>query len=114
MTPAGPASRSSHAAILKAEWLWMRASTAFLLMGSFFLLLRLFISRQRLDRFLKWGCRTLVKSLGIQVHVQGSEYIDPERRYTFMFNHVTAIDHFIVYGGVPHWGRGLEAAENFR
>lgn len=114
MAPEESASRSSLTASLRAAWLWLRASAAFLFIGSLFILLRLFISRRRLDRFLKWGCRTFVRLLGIRVRVEGLERIDPARAYTFMFNHVTAIDHFIVYGVVPQWGKGLEAAENFR
>ena len=56
----------------------------------------------------------LIRLLGIQVRIDGLEHIDPARPYTFMFNHVSAIDHFVVYGFLPHFGKGLEAAVNFR
>jgi 1-acyl-sn-glycerol-3-phosphate acyltransferase len=114
MTEETTPSSSSRASTLKAIWLWMRALPTFLLLASLFLLLRLFFSRGSLDRLLKWKCRVLVRLLGIKVHIEGLQHIDPARPYTFMFNHVTAIDHFVVYGFLPHFGKGLEAAVNFR
>lgn len=114
MTHESSPSSSSPASALKAIWLWTRGFPAFLLLGSLFLLLRLLFSRRSLDGFLKWGCRVIVRLLGIRVRVDGLQNIDPARPYTFMFNHVTALDHFVVYGYVPHFGKGLEAAVNFR
>jgi 1-acyl-sn-glycerol-3-phosphate acyltransferase len=56
----------------------------------------------------------LIRLLGVRTRIEGLERLDRNRPYTFMFNHGTVIDHIIVYGDVPHCGRGLEAAENFR
>jgi 1-acyl-sn-glycerol-3-phosphate acyltransferase len=111
VTPAPARSRRSTA---RALLLWARTLPPFLCFGTLLLLLRLVISRRHIDRLLKWGCRTSIRMLGVAVRVEGQDRLDPNGLYTFMFNHVTAIDHIIIYGVLPHWGRGLEAAENFR
>jgi 1-acyl-sn-glycerol-3-phosphate acyltransferase len=94
--------------------IWMRALPVIALLAAAFLLLRLCFSRRRLDGFLKGCCRVSSRVLGIRIEVEGAARLDPVRRYTFMINHVTAIDHLVAYGVIPRFGRGLEAAENFR
>ena len=114
MAPAIPLAESSRTPTLKSLWIWTRGFAGFLPLVTLFLLLRLFFSRRSLDRLLKLCCRVFVRLLGIRVQVEGLERIDRNRHYTFMVNHVTALDHFVLYGVVPHFGRGLEAAKNFR
>ena len=104
----------TRGSVVRAVWIWSRAIPLFVILGIVFLILRCFFRRRSVDRPLKWGCRVLIRTLGIHVGVEGMERIDPERPYTFMFNHVTVIDHIVFYGVLPHFGHGVEATENFR
>lgn len=66
------------------------------------------------DPVLKWMCRTLLKSIGIRVHVEGLQHIRREKTYLFMSNHVNIFDVFVLGGYLPQLVRGVELESHFR
>jgi len=57
--------------------------------------------------------RGLVRLFGGKVLVQGLENLDPRQGYLFMANHVSLFDIPVLGGHIPHYTRGLQAAEQF-
>jgi 1-acyl-sn-glycerol-3-phosphate acyltransferase len=114
--PPSPARRERGLAVsLASLWIWCRLLPAILVLGGLFILLRmLFVPRRRLDRALKWGLRFHLKLVGLPLSIEGLERIESGRHYTVMFNHLSALDHLLVYGWLRMFGKGLEAEANFR
>jgi len=57
--------------------------------------------------------RGLVRLFGGRVQVHGLDYLDPQKGYLFMSNHVSLFDIPVLGGYIPNYARGLQAAEQF-
>ncbi len=57
--------------------------------------------------------RLVVRVFGGRVTVEGLEYLDPQKAYLFMPNHVSLFDIPVLGGHIPNFTRGVEAAEQF-
>jgi 1-acyl-sn-glycerol-3-phosphate acyltransferase len=93
---------------------WVTGILYFLSLCFLSLILTLFIPHEKLDPFIKWGCRVLFKLLRIKVTVEGSEHIKRGKTYLFMANHVSGFDVPLLQGFIPVFVRGIEAKHHFK
>jgi 1-acyl-sn-glycerol-3-phosphate acyltransferase len=78
------------------------------------IILSFFLSQRKVDRFVKAGCRFILKLMFIHVQVEGRNHIQSERIYLFMANHVSLFDVPVLEGYVPQFFRAVEADRQFR
>ena len=57
--------------------------------------------------------RLIIRVFGGRATVEGVEKLDLQKTYLFMPNHVSLFDIPLVGGYIPHYARGVEAAEHF-
>ena len=93
-------------------WIIGIVSIGLMLMTGIFL--SFLLPQRTVDRFVKAGCRFSLRLMFINVRVDGSEHIDPERTYLFMANHVSLFDVPVLEGHVPHFFRAVEADRQFK
>ncbi len=68
---------------------------------------------QRRDFLLKWMCRSIPATIGIDITVKGAKTLDPARPYVFVANHVNIFDMFALYQAIPGYTRALEHIDHF-
>jgi 1-acyl-sn-glycerol-3-phosphate acyltransferase len=77
------------------------------------ILLSYFLPPRRLDRFVKAGCRFLLRVLFIRVRLEGAETVDRESIHLFMANHASLFDVPVLAGYIPSFVRAVEADSHF-
>lgn len=77
------------------------------------LLLSLILPQRYVDPFLKISFRIMMRLLFIQVTSEGESYIDLNKTYIFMANHVSLFDVPVLEGYIPQFFRGVEAEYHF-
>ncbi|MCI0515460.1 1-acyl-sn-glycerol-3-phosphate acyltransferase [candidate division KSB1 bacterium] len=93
--------------------MWCIALVVFIPLGSLVLLGTFFISPKKLDPFVKFCCRFLIRVLLIRVRIEGLENFSPTQTYLFMSNHVNLLDVFLLTGFIPNMVRGVELEQHF-
>jgi len=61
-----------------------------------------------MDRYVKWMLRMTMRLLFIRVEMQGLEYLEPNKSYLFLPNHVSFLDIPLFGGFIPRYLRGVE------
>lgn len=69
---------------------------------------------KRFSRYVKAGCRLVVRAMFIRVKLQGLERFSANGTYLFMANHVNIFDILILYGFIPNYLIGVELEDHFQ
>lgn len=89
-------------------------SVIFLFIGLGVLFISPFKKPQEYFPFLQFGCRLIIKVIGIELNVQNLERLEKEQAYVYMGNHVNMTDHIILASVVPRYFTGLGARWQFK
>ena len=79
-------------------------------------LLSSFIDRDGViqHRFARLWARSILRTIGVSIHVEGLEKIDTSRPHVYVVNHLSALDIPVVYAQLPFQFRILAKRELFR
>lgn len=94
-------------------WVWFTGLSVFIMCSLGIVALSGLMPPRRFDRFTKWGCRLILRSLCIRISVQGAPLLRKDRNYIFICNHINILDVFVLYGYISHYFRGVELDEHF-
>lgn len=72
-----------------------------------------FFKPARYDPWMKWGCRVLLRMIGVRVQVEDRGGRLPHATYLFVANHVNLLDAFLFMGFIPHFFRAVELRAHF-
>jgi len=93
--------------------LYLIAIIDFLFIGASVIILSYLFKPRQYDKFVKFFCRSFLRSLFIRVKTYGLENFDPLKTYVFMSNHVNIFDVFLLSGYIPNFARGVEQERHF-
>jgi len=92
---------------------WLSGLCAFAVAGAIVLLIGPATTPRRFDPIAKWGCRMILRAVGIRVAVKGGRHLRKGRTCLYVCNHVNIFDVFVLYGYIPGHVRGVELDEHF-
>ncbi len=90
---------------------WLIGGTLFLLFLIISFLLTFILPLKVMDPFVKWMLRSIISLLFIKVEIEGTQYLDNNKRYLFLPNHVSFLDIPLFGGHIPSFLRGVEAMQ---
>ena len=93
--------------------LWCTALSFFLVVGSGYLLLALFISPRSLQPLARLACRGLLGSAGQRFRMSGTFPPLESGPYIYMFNHSSMLDTFVMMSVVPEFVGAVGKREQF-
>ena len=94
--------------------LWISGLVFFIPFGTSILFLSIFVNPRYFDKYIKGGCRLLIRFLCIRVTIEGLDHFQEDQTYLFMSNHVNLFDVFVLYGYIPNFVRGVELDDHFQ
>jgi 1-acyl-sn-glycerol-3-phosphate acyltransferase len=100
--------------VLRSAVLWTVSILHFCLIVPLVLLLAGIFGWRRIEPFLRFGCRNIVRLAGARVVAHRAPGYDPARTGFFVSNHVNIFDPFTLQSAIPRSFRGLELESHFR
>jgi 1-acyl-sn-glycerol-3-phosphate acyltransferase len=100
--------------VLRSAVLWPVSVLHFCLIVPFVLVLSRALGTRRVDRFLRFGSKNIVRLAGARLVAHVSNGFDPARVGFFVSNHVNIFDPFVLYAAIPRSFRGLELESHFK
>lgn len=89
-------------AMLRLVWLAIVALFVTIPAGSLTILFASFRSTwPAIDPVIRWWARSLVRAAGVDLHTEGLEILDPEKRYILVANHYSYLDIPCILATVP-------------
>jgi len=99
--------------VLISIYAWIAGMAILIVVMFTAILLSYFLKPRTVDRFLKAGCRFLLRALFIRLRVEGDGTIDRNSVHLFMANHVSFFDVPVLEAAIPGFARGVEAHSHF-
>ncbi len=101
--------------MLRTLWAALVAVVASATAGTGVLIVAVFSTKSPLiDALTRWWARSLLRSAGIELHTEGMEKIDPEKRYVLVSNHYSYFDIPCILASVPQPIRFMAKASLFK
>jgi 1-acyl-sn-glycerol-3-phosphate acyltransferase len=94
--------------------LWTLSFAHFGLIVPLVLLLGALFGQRRIDPWLRFGARNIVRLAGARLEARHAPGFDRARTCFLVSNHVNIFDPFVLYATVGRMFRGLELASHFR
>ena len=99
---------------VRSAVLWAVSGVHFAIVGTFLLLLGIFIDPRKNDWPQRVFFRNILRLAGAKFEVVHSPGFDPVRTSIFICNHVNLFDPFVIYSAIPQFVRGFELESHFR
>jgi len=101
--------------MLRTIWTVLVAVVVSATAGSGVMLVSMFSSESPLiDSLNRWWARTILRAAGVDLHAEGMEKIDPNKRYVLVSNHYSYFDIPCILATVPQPIRFMAKASLFR
>src|ERR1700685_4244288 len=94
--------------------LWAISGIHFGLVGTFLIVLAIFIDPRKNDWPQRLFFRNILRLTGVRFEVHRSAGFDSRRTSIFVCNHVNIFDPFVVYSAIPQFLRGFELESHFK
>ena len=92
---------------------WISGLIVFAISATMLLLIGIFHTGPFFEVSLKFLCRMVLLSVGIQLKVSGRENVEQGKQYIIMMNHINMFDPFLFYAKYPGKARGVEEESHF-
>lgn len=93
---------------------WISILLAYGVVTSLICILSFFISREKLDHFVRKIPPVFLFLIGARVKVTGEEHLQKNKNYIFVFNHTNFFDHMVLYPIFTTSTLGLEKKDHFK
>jgi 1-acyl-sn-glycerol-3-phosphate acyltransferase len=99
---------------MRSAILWAISGVHFAIVGTFLLLLGIFVDTRKNDWPQRLFFRNILRFTGVRFEVRCAPGFDPKRTSIFICNHVNIFDPFVVYSAIPQFVRGFELESHFK
>jgi 1-acyl-sn-glycerol-3-phosphate acyltransferase len=99
---------------LRSAFLWTLSGIHFAVVGTFLVILGIFIDPRKNDLPQRIFFRNILRIAGAHFEVRRAPGFDPARTSIFICNHVNLFDPFVIYSAIPQFLRGFELESHFK
>ena len=99
---------------LRSAFLWTISGIHFAIVGTFLIILGIFIDPRKNDWPQRLFFRNILRMAGAHFEVRRAPGFDPARTSIFICNHVNIFDPFVIYSAIPQFLRGFELESHFK